>query len=219
MRAMPRYLSVALLLIPLNLHAANVQVIALTSGKATVVIDGGKPRTLAVGQSSPGGVRLISATVESAVLEFDGQQHTLRLGTSYRTSPASSEPSANGSSVVIAADSKGHFLVTGIINNAASVRFLVDTGATMVSISADDAKRAGINYLAGQRGMTQTASGIAPVYRVKLNTVKLGDITLHNVDAAVHVSGRLPISLLGMSFLNRMEIKRDAAALTLTRRY
>lgn len=219
MRALSRYLSLALVLFPLGLHAANVQVIALTRGKATLVIDGGKPRTLTAGQSSPEGVRLISATVENAVLEFDGQRRTLQLGTSYRAATTSNGPSAKGSKVVIAADSKGHFLVSGIINNAASVQFLVDTGATMVSISSDDAKRAGINYLAGQRAITQTASGVAPVYRVKLNTVKVGDITLHNVDAAVHVSGQLPISLLGMSFLNRMEIKRDAAALTLTRRY
>ena len=219
MRAMSNYLSLALLLFPLGLHAASVQVIALTKDKATVVIDGGRPRTLAAGQSSPEGVRLISASVESAVLEFDGQRRTLRLGTSYRTAPSSAESSAKGSKVVIPADSKGHFLVTGIINNAASVQFLVDTGATMVSISADDATRAGINYLSGQRAISQTASGVAPIYRVKLNTVKVGDITLHNVDAAVHVSGRLPISLLGMSFLNRMEIKRDATALTLTRRY
>jgi len=219
MRALSRYLSLALVLFPLGLHAANVQVIALTRGKATLVIDGGKPRTLTAGQSSPEGVRLISATVENAVLELDGQRRTLQLGTSYRAATTSNGPSAKGSKVVIAADSKGHFLVSGIINNAASVQFLVDTGATMVSISSDDAKRAGINYLAGQRAITQTASGVAPVYRVKLNTVKVGDITLHNVDAAVHVSGQLPISLLGMSFLNRMEIKRDAAALTLTRRY
>lgn len=219
MRALSRYLSLALVLFPLGSHAANVQVIALTRGKATLVIDGSKPRTLAVGQSSPEGVRLISATVESAVLEFDGQRRTLQLGTSYRAAPTSNGPSAKGRKVVIAADSKGHFLVSGIINNAASVQFLVDTGATMVSISSTDARRAGINYLAGQRAVTQTASGVAPVYRVKLNTVKVGDITLHNVDAAVHVSGQLPISLLGMSFLNRMEMKRDAAALTLTRRY
>jgi aspartyl protease family protein len=203
----------------LGATAADVQVIALTNGKATVVIDGGKPRTLDSGQSSPEGVRLISATSESAVLEIDGHRRTMALGTSYRATPSAPGASAIGSRVVIAADSQGHFLVSGIINNAASIRFLVDTGATVVSISADDAARAGINYLAGSRALTQTANGVTAVYRVKLDTVKVGDITLHNVDAAVHTSGLLPIGLLGMSFLNRMEMKRDGAALTLTRRY
>ena len=196
-----------------------MQVIALTEGKATLVIDNAKPRTLAAGQVSPEGVRLLSATPEAAVIEIDGKRSTLALGSYYRPSPASSGSGAIGSSVVIPADGQGHFMVTGTINGAAAVRFLVDTGATMVSISADDARRAGVNYLAGQRALTQTASGVAPVYRVKLDTLKVGDITLHNVDAAVHVSGQLPIGLLGMSFLNRMEMKRDATALTLIRRY
>jgi aspartyl protease family protein len=99
------------------------------------------------------------------------------------------------------------------------VRFLVDTGASLVSISADDAKRAGIDYLSGQRALSQTASGVTTIYRVKLDTIKIGDVVLYNVDAAVHTSGRLPIALLGMSFLNRMEMRRDADSLTLTRRY
>lgn len=196
-----------------------MQVIALTNGKATLVVDSSKPRTLAAGERSPEGVRLISATSEAAVIEIDGKRTTMALGTSYREAPVSANKAAIGSSIVIAADSQGHFLVTGMLNSSAAVRFLVDTGASVVSISADDARRAGIDYLKGQRALTQTASGVAPVYRVKLDTVKIGDITLYNVDAAVHVSGQLPIGLLGMSFLNRMEMKRDAAALTLTRRY
>ena len=195
-----------------------MQVIALTSGKATIIVDGGKPRTLSAGQSTPEGVRLISATSESAVLEVQGQRRTLALGTSYRTT-TTTEATSIGNKVVLTADSHGHFMVNGLLNGAASVRFLVDTGASVVSISAGDARRAGINYLAGDRAYSQTASGIAPIYRVKLDTLKIGDITLYNVDAAVHTSGQLPIGLLGMSFLNRMEMKRDGAMLTLTRRF
>jgi len=194
-------------------------VIALTNGKATLVIDSSKPRTMSAGERSPEGVRLVSATSESAVIEIDGKRMTLALGTNYREAAPAENKAAIGSRIVISADSRGHFLVNGMINSSASVRFLVDTGASLVSISADDARRAGIDYLKGQRSLTQTASGVAPVYRVKLDTVKIGDITLYNVDAAVHVSGQLPIGLLGMSFLNRMEMKRDASALTLTRRY
>ncbi|MCC7081115.1 MAG: TIGR02281 family clan AA aspartic protease [Burkholderiales bacterium] len=218
MRIRPADLSLALLLVPWSLHAAQVQVIALTEGKATLVIDNAKPRTLAAGQVSPEGVRLIAATPESAIVEIDGKRSTLVLGAHYRMAPESAASSPVGR-VVIAADAQGHFLVSGTINGAASVRFLVDTGATLVSIDANDARRAGVNYLAGKRSHTQTANGIAPVYRVKLDTLKVGDITLYNVDAVVHVGGHLPIGLLGMSFLNRMEMKRDGAALTLTRRF
>lgn len=199
--------------------AAQVQVIALTNGKATLVIDAAKPRTMSAGEVSPEGVRLISATSEAAVVEFEGRRQTMALGTSYRSATADTAASAIGRSVVITGDTQGHFVVSGMLNGAASVRFLVDTGASVISISADDARRAGIDYLSGQRAWSQTASGVTPVYRVKLDTVKIGDIVLYNVDAAVHVSGRLPIALLGMSFLNRMEMRRDAGTLTLTRRY
>lgn len=193
--------------------------IALTSGKATLVIDSGKPRTLSAGQVSPEGVRLVSASSETAVVEFEGKRHTMALGTSYRSAGADAAGASLGRSVVITGDSQGHFVVSGMVNGTASMRFLVDTGASLVSISADDARRAGINYLSGQRALTQTASGVAPVYHVKLDMIKIGDIVLYNVDAAVHTSGQLPIALLGMSFLNRMEMRRDAGSLTLTRRY
>jgi len=199
--------------------AAQVQVIALTNGKATLVVDNARPRTLSAGETTPEGVRLISASSEAAVIEIDGKRRTLSLGTSYREAPAQPGNAGVGRSVVLAADSRGHFVVTGMINGSAAVQFLVDTGASLVSISVEDARRAGINYLAGQRSVTRTASGVAPVYQVKLDTVKIGDVTLYNVDAAVHTSGQLPMGLLGMSFLNRMEMRRDGAALTLTRRY
>lgn len=193
--------------------------IALTNGKATIVVDTAKPRTLSAGETSPEGVRLVSATSEAAVIEFQGKRQTLPLGTNYRA--AASDPAAGGigRSVVIQGDSQGHFLVSGMLNGAASVRFLVDTGASVVSISAADARRAGIDYLNGQRAWSQTANGVTPIYRVKVDTLKIGDIVLYNVDAAVHVSGNLPIALLGMSVLNRMEMRRDAGMLTLTRRY
>jgi aspartyl protease family protein len=83
----------------------------------------------------------------------------------------------------------------------------------------DDARRAGVNYLAGVRGRVQTANGIAVVYNVKLDAVRVGDITLNNVDAAVIEGDKLGIALLGMSFLNRMEMKRAGDTLTLIKRY
>ncbi len=212
-------LGLALVICSAHAQAAQVQVIALTNGKATLVVDASKPRTLAAGQVSPEGVRLVTATSESAVIEFEGRRHTLALGTSYRSAGADSPTAAIGRTAVIVGDTQGHFLVSGMVNGTASIRFLVDTGASLVSISADDAKRAGIDYLSGQSALTQTASGVAPIYRVKLDTIKIGDVVLYNVDAAVHTSGRLPIALLGMSFLNRMEMRRDAGLLTLTRRY
>lgn len=197
--------------------AADVSVVGLFANKAVVVIDGGKPRTMSVGQTSPEGVRLISADSESATFEIDGRRETLRPG--QQGVYASSPPQASGrKKIVLTADSRGHFFTVGTINGV-STRFMVDTGATAISLSSDEAKRTGVNYLAGRRVLTQTANGVVPVYRVRVDTVDVGGVTLTNVDAIVIEGGRLPVALLGMSFLNRMEMRREGDTLTLIQRY
>ena len=97
---------------------------------------------------------------------------------------------------------------------------MVDTGATMVTISSAYAKSARIPYTAGERGMMQTANGVTAAYKVKLDTVRLGDITLNNVDGVVMENNQLGrFGLLGLSFLNRTEMQRNGDTMTLTRRY
>jgi aspartyl protease family protein len=104
--------------------------------------------------------------------------------------------------------------------NGITMRFMVDTGASMVALSKEDATRAGVNHMEGTRRRVQTANGTMLVYQLKLASVRVGDITLNDVDAVVVAEeGRLPVSLLGMSFLNRMEMKRDGDTLTLIRRF
>jgi len=98
------------------------------------------------------------------------------------------------------------------------VRFMVDTGATMVSLGASDARRIGLDFNRGQKAMTQTANGQTLVSKVKLDTVRIGDVTLHNVDALIH-QNEMPMALLGMSFLNRMEMQRDGGTMTLRKRF
>jgi aspartyl protease family protein len=98
------------------------------------------------------------------------------------------------------------------------MKFLVDTGATAVSMNLNDARRAGVNYLAGKKGYSQTANGLVPIYKVKLGNVKLGDITLTDVDGLVHQGNALPVVLLGMSFLGRLEMSRVGESLTLTKK-
>ncbi len=196
--------------------AADINVVGLTAGKAVVSIDGGKPRTLAIGQATPEGVKLLAATSESAVFEVDGERRTLAVGQG--AAVANTSATRGGDTVTLYADSRGHFVTTGVVNGV-SLRFLVDTGASSVVLSSTDARQAGVNYQAGTRVLTQTANGVVPVYTVKIDTLRIGDITLNNVDAAVIEGDKLPIALLGMSVLNRMEMKRDGMTLTLIRRY
>jgi aspartyl protease family protein len=115
------------------------------------------------------------------------------------------------------ADIRGHYFAPGNINGS-PVRLLVDTGASMVSIGNSDARRAGIDFRKGEPMVSQTANGSAQVWRVKLDSVRLGDITMHGVDGVVHEND-LPFVLLGMSFLKRMDMQREGDRLILRKRY
>lgn len=201
---------------PFCAAGADIAVSALFSGKAVLVVDGGKPRTLSVGQSTPEGVKLLSANSEAAVIEFEGQRQTLTTGHSTRI--GSSAAAVGTGQVTLIADSRGHFISMGAINGM-SVRFMVDTGASSVALSVQEAKRLGINYLSGAPGRVSTANGSATAYKVKLDNVRMGDITLTNVEGMVVDGAGLNVALLGMSFLNRTAMKRDGDTLTLVRRY
>ena len=193
--------------------AQEVSVVALFGDKAMLSIDKGKPRTFRTGETW-GGVTLVSADSESAVISIKGKKQRLRIGEgAYSTATVDT----GRATTTLVADERGHFVTLGSINGA-SVRFVVDTGATMVSMGIDDARRAGVNYLAGVKGYSQTANGVVPVYKVKLQTVKVGDLALSNVDGIVHESA-LPVVLLGMSFLGQLNMRHEGSTLTLTKRY
>lgn len=202
-----------LCLCALPLSAADVGLAGLFPGKVLLTIDGGPPRTVAVGSTTAEGVKVLSVDGETAAFEIDGRRRILRVGQNVAAQASRSGPAT----AVLTADGRGHFVTSGSINGA-PVRFLVDTGASMVSLGAADARRLGIDASKGRRGLSNTANGQAVVYHVKLDSVKVGEIVLNNIDALVHQND-LPIALLGMSFLNRMEMQRDGETMTLKKRY
>ncbi len=193
--------------------AADVGLAGLFPGKALLTINGGEPRIVALGAKTDEGVKVLSIEGETATLEIDGKKRVLRVGQNV----AAQSSGAGPATAVLTADGRGHFLTTGLINGK-SVRFLVDTGASMIALGAGDARRLGIDASKGQVGHTQTANGVTQVSLVKLDTVRVGDIVLNNVDASVHQQD-LPMALLGMSFLNRMEMQRNGETMTLKKRY
>ena len=174
-------------------------------------MDGGAPKTVRVGQSY-GGVTIISVEQDRATVEAEGKRRVLVRGQTY-----SSGGSSGPQSVTLAAGAGGHFIAEGQINGGA-IRFLVDTGATAVAIPASDAIRLRIDYRNGRRAMTNTAAGPAPVFIVMLDSIRVGGIELQNIEAVVIEQG-LNVALLGNTFLNRTEMRRDGATMTLTRRY
>ena len=89
----------------------------------------------------------------------------------------------------------------------------------MVRISTADAQRLGIDYTKGEPGYSIVADGRrVPNWRLKLDTVSIGGLTLYSVDATVGEGG-IGYGLLGMSFLSRTEMRREGPNLTLTKRY
>ena len=192
--------------------AAGVTVIGLFKDKAIVSIDGGQPRTLNVGQAVQG-VKLLAANSDGAQFDIDGKRSSLGMGQSF----AGAGPTASRQRVSLTADARGHFAAAGALNGY-PMTFLVDTGASAVAISAAQAKRIGLDYRAGEAVSVGTAAGTVPAWRVTFNTVKVGGITVNQVDGMVVEAG-LDVPLLGMSFLNRMEMNRDGQTMTLTQRY
>jgi aspartyl protease family protein len=208
---MPRLTLLAPLLLSLAIalpaHATTVMVMSLAQDRVELLVDGRVVRQLRSGQSSPEGVRLVAANPREAVVAIDGREHTLTLGQS------------NLVAAILTADALGHFRTTAFVNGQ-PVPVLVDTGASYVSMSSEYARRIGIDHRAGQRVPMQTANGRIEAWRVNLASVRVGDITLYNVDGVVAEAGSevTGMPVLGMSFLNLVDMQRRGATLTLSRR-
>ena len=197
-------------------QAAELALIGVIGTHAAVIaIDGGEPRTVKVGQTRFG-VTVVAIEHERATVEFEGKKRILALGQHYRSASAPSSTNS-GQTVTLAADARGHFLTEGSINGQ-PMRFLVDTGATTIALPAADAVRLGIDYRKGKQGLSRTAGGMVPFYVVALDRVRVGDLELTNVEAAVIEQG-LDIALLGMSFLNRVDMRQEGRTMTLIKRF
>lgn len=183
------------------------------ANRAVVVIDGA-PQVLTVGQSVKG-VKLVEVRGDEARVEHGGASAWLRVGAAQvRLAAAGSR--AGSREIVIPMGQGGHFFVDGSINGRA-VRFMVDTGATTVAMSAAEAQRLGIDYRKGERGFVGTAGGTMPAWGVNLGSVRVGEIELPNVQATISPAG-MPFVLLGNSFLNRFQMRRENDVLRLEMR-
>jgi aspartyl protease family protein len=195
--------------------AQTVTLQGMLGNRALLIVDGKPPKGVAPGDTHAG-VKVISTGADAAVVEIAGQRQVLRLGEAPASVGAAGVP-PRGSRIVLTAGSGGHFMASGAINGRAA-QFVVDTGATFVSMGAADAQRFGVDWRAGQIGSAQTANGVMPAWRVKLASVRIGDVEVFDVDALVSQQP-IPSILLGNSFLNRFQMKRDHEQMVLERRY
>ena len=209
-----RCLICAVIASPAGVLAAEVELAGVFGNRAVLLVNGGVPQTLAVGQRSREGVRLVALQGEVASIEIDGTQRRVRLGSApIQIQPQGDAAPEDGQELRLVPDARGHYAVQGSINGA-SVRFLVDTGASLVSMGVAEAVRAGIDYRKGRQSTSMTANGPTQIWVVRLDKVQVGGIVLHGVEAAVHENA-LPVVLLGMSFLNRTDMRRDGGFLVL----
>jgi aspartyl protease family protein len=202
----------ATLLLPQLAPAADVKLIGVTPGRsALVVIDGSGPIKLGIGETAER-VTLVRADSDSAVLRVDGVTQTLHL----EAYDGGGGGVMSGGTVRLSADARGHFFANATVNGR-SMRFIVDTGASLTTLSEADAKRIGLRYRGGSKVRTSTANGIVDGWRVSLDSVSIGNVTVYDVDAMV-LDTDLRIGLLGMSFLDRFNMQRQGTTLVLEQR-
>ena len=200
-------------------HAQSVALAGMLGSKALLVVNGGAPKSVAAGETHQG-VKVVSTTGELAVLELSGKRHTLRVGdapVSVGAGGGAGAQAGQGNKIVLMAGSGGHFMTPGQINGKAA-QFLVDTGATAISMTVADAERMGVDYKSGQRVQLHTANGVVIGWRTSLASVRVGDVEVFNVDAVV-AARDMPFLLLGNSFLTRFQMLRENDQMTLIKRF
>lgn len=204
-----------ILCIPLNAWAEDLQILVMALYRDHVVVEiNRKQHFLAVGQRTPEGVTLISANSNQAVMDVAGRRGIFelnnRVGGIY-TAPVEMP-------VVSIWPTNGMYLASGSVNGF-TVDFMVDTGATVIAINGETAKRLGVDYLGANQIGVRTASGVELAYSIQLQNVQLGDISLDNVDAVVIDGPEPQRALLGMSFLNAFDMERKGERLDLRRKF
>lgn len=195
-------------------HAQSVTMTGTIGSRAILIVNGGAPKTLAVGETFQG-VRLVSLQGETATVEAAGKRAVLRMDTPVSIGGGAS--GAGGTRIVLPVSSGGHFMAQGAINGRA-VSFMLDTGATTVAMSAADAQRIGLDFSKGQPVRMNTANGVAQGYRVRLDSVRVGDVEVYDVEAIVSQQP-MPFILLGNSFIGRFSMRRDADQMVLEKRF
>lgn len=193
----------------------QVSLQGILGSKAVLSIDG-KRKLLSSGQLE-NGVKIIRIHPNSVEVTIEGEPNHLRMGD--HNTVATPYKQKESATVVVSPDARGMYTTVGSINGL-PVSFLVDTGATTIAMNAVQAKRLGIDFrIVGNATMVGTASGVTKAYQVVLDKVTLGPITLRNISAVV-IEGGFPVqTLLGMSFLGRLELQREGSVMRIRKKY
>jgi len=213
MKQLYTLICLALLLVA-NVTAGDVtvKVIALFTDKALLQVDG-EQKVVSKGETFSG-VFLQSASGRGAVVVIDGETRKLGLNQSI----AGNFKKREVVKLRITPDARGMYFTKGRINGK-STGFLVDTGATNVTLSGRKAKSLNIDFKKGVSTRAQTASAVVRAWQVRLDTVEVGGIRLNNVEAIV-IDGEHPFEvLLGNSFLRHTRMEQAGSVLEISKRF
>lgn len=190
----------------------HVTLSGLLGEKALISVHGSPPKVMAVGEVYRG-VKLLAVHGQQVDIEENGRRRVLGMGFS-----GGGDPGAGGAKTVLTADGRGQFFAQGQVNGN-SAQFMVDTGATMVALPRSVAERAGVRLNEGTPVSVSTANGQAQAYKVIINSMRVGEVRANMVEAWILDDRQLRMPLLGMSFLNRVNMTREGDMLTLSQRY
>ena len=192
---------------------SNIVVRGLFDKAALLEIDG-RSQLLRNGQRDSTGLLLVSGTPLRAIVEIAGHRQTLMLnkqvGAIYQQAPIST--------VVLRKNTRSEYRMAVSINGRV-IDGVIDTGASTIAMSSREARRLDIAYKLGVPTTIATASGLSDGYSISLDKVELGGIAVVHVNAVV-IEGDYPhVLLLGMSFLEHVNLQEYNNILTLTARH
>ena len=194
-------------------NGPDIKVLGLFKNMAVLMINDQRT-VLHVGDKQQGNLRLLAANSEKGLFEIKGKRIELSLSENegIRTDlPVSTDHEAQLIS------NGGLYAVTGAINDQLA-DFVVDTGASYVTMSPQQAQLLHLDYSSARKVMMNTANGKATAHVFTIKSVRIGGIELHDVEGAVMSDLSSSKILLGMSFLNQVDMKHGPGLMVLKQR-
>lgn len=195
-------------------NSLDVKVLGLFKNMAVLNINDQR-KVIHVGEKVQGNMRLLAANSEKAVFEIKGRRIVLSMSES--DAIRTDLPVSSGHMAQLISNG-GLYSVTGVVNGQLA-DFVVDTGASYVTMSPQQAQMLHLDYRSNARKiMMNTANGKSTAHVFTVKSIRIGGIELHNVEAAVMNNLASSKILLGMSFLKQVDMQHGPGMMVLKQR-